>query len=87
VEGHINKPVICYVKTLNTKWIKMKPANRTTVLAGMAGGLAMSLTMLLNFRLLGFGWNGDSILTELSSQSQKLITVSLAIEPLPWGVR
>jgi hypothetical protein len=31
-------------------------------LAGIAGGLAMNGAMLLTFRLIGFGWNGDGIL-------------------------
>ncbi|MCA3501871.1 MAG: hypothetical protein IOD05_01100 [Rhodobacter sp.] len=33
-----------------------------TVFAGLAGGMAMNIAMLLTFRLLGFGWSGDGIL-------------------------
>ena len=53
------------------------------ILAGIAGGLAMNITMLLTFRLLGFGWNGNGILIESASQSQKLIAVWTELEPLP----
>lgn len=53
------------------------------MLAGIAGGLAMNLVMLLTFRILGFGWNGDGILIKSSSQSQKLIAVWTEIEPIP----
>ena len=61
----------------------MKPTNGRTLLAGMAGGFAMNLTMLLTFRLLGFGWNGDGILIESASQSRKLIAVWTELEPIP----
>lgn len=61
----------------------MKPAHGRTILAGIAGGLAMNITMLLTFRLLGFGWNGGGILLESSIQSQKLIAVWTQLEPLP----
>jgi len=43
----------------------------------------MNVTMLLTFRLLGFGWNGEGILIKSTSQSQKLIAVWTKIEPLP----
>jgi hypothetical protein len=62
---------------------KMKPTNGRTLLAGMAGGFAMNLTMLLTFRVLGFGWNGDGILIESASQSRKLIAVWTELEPIP----
>jgi len=62
---------------------KMKTTNGRTILAGIAGGFAMNLTMLLTFRLLGFGWNGDGILIESSSQSQKLVAVWTALKPIP----
>ena len=61
----------------------MKPSHGRTILAGIIGGFAMNLVMLLTFRLLGFGWNGGGILLESSSQSQKLISVWTEIEPLP----
>jgi hypothetical protein len=61
----------------------MKPAHGRTVLAGIAGGLAMNITMLLTFRLLGFGWDGDGILIKSTSQSQKLVAVWTELEPLP----
>jgi hypothetical protein len=54
-----------------------------TLLAGVAGGLAMNLSMLLTFRAIGFGWNGDGILLTSSMQSQKLIAVWTRLEPLP----
>ena len=33
-----------------------------TILAGVAGGMTMNIVMLLTFRAIGFGWNGDGIL-------------------------
>ena len=54
-----------------------------TVLAGIAGGLAMSSAMLLTFRLIGFGWNADGILLHPVWQSPKLIAVWTKMEPLP----
>jgi hypothetical protein len=54
-----------------------------TVLAGVAGGMAMSIAMLLTFRLIGFGWNADGILLHPQWQSPKLIAVWTKIEPLP----
>jgi hypothetical protein len=66
-----------------TKEQTMKPTHRKTVFAGIAGGLSMNLTMLMTFRLIGFGWNGGGILLESSSQSQKLISVWTEIEPIP----
>jgi len=61
----------------------MNPNNGRTIFAGLMGGLAMNLTMLLTFRLMGFGWNGDGILIESSSQSEKLIAVWTKLEPIP----
>ncbi|WP_345973972.1 hypothetical protein [Sulfurimonas sp. HSL3-7] len=61
----------------------MKPTHARTVLAGIAGGLAMNIVMLLTFRLLGFGSNGDGILLDASTQSKKLIAVWTEIEPIP----
>lgn len=54
-----------------------------TVLAGLAGGLAANLAMLLTFRLLGFGWQGGGILLDPAWQSEKLIAVWTKLEPLP----
>lgn len=54
-----------------------------TFLAGLAGGLALNVAMLLTFRLLGFGWNGGGILLDPTLQSAKLIAVWTRIEPLP----
>lgn len=53
------------------------------LLAGLAGGLALSVAMLLTFRLIGFGWNGDGILLTSPMQSPKLIAVWTQLEPLP----
>ena len=61
----------------------MKPTHGRTILAGIAGGVAMNLTMLLTFRLLGFGWNGEGILIRSSLQSKKLIAVWTELEPVP----
>jgi hypothetical protein len=49
-------------------------------MAGVAGGIAMNLAMLLTFRLIGFGWKGGGILLNPSHQSQKLIAVWIKIE-------
>lgn len=54
-----------------------------TILAGLAGGMAMNLAMLLTFRGIGFGWKGDGILLTSPMQSQKLIDVWTKLEPLP----
>ena len=56
----------------------MKP-----LLAGLAGGMAMNLAMLLTFRGIGFGWDGKGILLTSPMQSQKLIAVWTRLEPLP----
>ncbi len=56
---------------------------KKTLLAGLAGGLAMNLAMLLTFRTIGFGWNGDGILLSSPLQSKKLIAVWTQLEPLP----
>ncbi len=39
--------------------------------------------MLVTFRLIGFGWNGDGILITSAAQSSKLIAVWTKLEPLP----
>lgn len=54
-----------------------------TLLAGLAGGFALNLTMLLTFRLIGFGWKGGGILLDPTIQSSKLIAVWTNLEPLP----
>lgn len=54
-----------------------------TLIASLAGGTAMNLVMLLTFRLIGFGSNGDGFLLTSSMQSQKLIAVWTEMEPLP----
>lgn len=54
-----------------------------TVLAGLTGGVALNLVMLLTFRALGFGWSGQGILLSDPTQSQKLIAVWTSLEPLP----
>lgn len=54
-----------------------------TVVAGIAGGLATSIAMLVTFRLIGFGLNADGILLHPEWQSPKLIAVWTKIEPLP----
>lgn len=54
-----------------------------TILAGLAGGLAMNLAMLLTFRGIGFGWDGKGILLTHPTQSEKLIAVWTQLEPLP----
>jgi hypothetical protein len=54
-----------------------------TLCAGLAGGLAMNLMMLLTFRAIGFGWSGGGILLTSHMQSQKLIAVWTQLEPLP----
>jgi len=61
----------------------MKGSHVRTVIAGVAGGIAMNLTMLITFRLIVFGWEGGGILLNPSYQSQKLIAVWTKIEPLP----
>lgn len=52
-------------------------------MAGMVGGLALNLTMVLTFRLIGFGWQGGGILLDPTRQSQKLIAVWTTLEPIP----
>ncbi len=54
-----------------------------TLIAGLTGGMAMNLSMLLTFRLLGFGWRGGGILLDPTRQSPKLIEVWTRLEPLP----
>lgn len=60
-----------------------KASRFCAVAAGLAGGVAMNATMLLTFRLLGFGLHGDGILLDARIQSPKLIAVWTRLEPLP----
>jgi len=43
----------------------------------------MNLVMVLTFRAIGFGWDGEGILLTSPIQSQKLIAVWTTLEPLP----
>ncbi|HTR44464.1 MAG TPA: hypothetical protein VMH06_02050 [Thermodesulfovibrionales bacterium] len=61
----------------------MKPSGLRTVVAGVSGGVAMNLAMLLTFRALGFGLSGNGILLDPAVQSRKLIAVWTELEPLP----
>ena len=54
-----------------------------TLIAGIAGGMTMNLVMLLTFRVIGFGWDGNGILLTSSIQSEKLVAVWTKLEPLP----
>jgi hypothetical protein len=60
-----------------------RPRRGRLLLAGLAGGLALNLAMLLTFRAVGFGWNGGGLLLDPARQSAKLIAVWTALEPLP----
>lgn len=60
-----------------------RPGIGRTLGAGLAGGVALNLGMLLTFRLIGFGWHGGGILLDASIQSPKLIAVWTDLEPLP----
>lgn len=57
--------------------------NLRVFMAGISGGLSLNLSMLLTFRLMGFGWNGDGILIRSEIQSPKLVAVWTKLEPLP----
>ncbi len=54
-----------------------------TILAGLAGGVALNIAMLLTFRLLGLGWDGGGILLDPALQSPKVIAVWTQLEPVP----
>ena len=60
-----------------------KPSIVRMLLAGIAGGITLNIVMLLTFRLIGFGWNGDGFLLDPAIQSEKLIAVWTKMEPLP----
>jgi hypothetical protein len=53
-----------------------------TFIAGIAGGKAMNLAMLVTFGPIGFGWNGGGIL--LTSPSRKHLN---ATNDAPGGIR
>jgi hypothetical protein len=38
----------------------MRASALRTVLAGICGGFAMNIAMLLTFRFIGFGWKGKA---------------------------
>jgi len=61
----------------------MKIPVMRTLLAGLAGGMALNLAMILTFLLLGFGLHADGILLDPSLQSAKVIAVWTEIEPTP----
>jgi hypothetical protein len=61
----------------------MKASHSKTILAGIAGGFAMTIAMLLTFRFIGFGVNADGFLLDPTIQSAKLIAVWTKLEPLP----
>ncbi len=56
---------------------------KKTIIAGLLGGIAMNVAMLLTFRTIGFGWDGKGFLLTSSMQSEKLVAVWTEIEPLP----
>ena len=51
----------------------MRPSIRRTILAGLLGGLAINLSMLVTYRIIGFGLNEKGILMDPNIQSPKLI--------------
>lgn len=61
----------------------MMASTERTVLAGLSGGTALNLSMLLTFRFIGFGWEGGGILLDPARQSPKLIAVWTELEPIP----
>lgn len=61
----------------------MRASARTTLIAGLLGGVAMNAAMFLTFRLVGFGMDGDGILLSSPMQSEKLVAVWTQLEPLP----
>jgi hypothetical protein len=54
-----------------------------TIVAGLAGGVAMNIAMFVTFRVIGFGNGTRGVLLNPSMQSEKLIAVWTRIEPLP----
>src|SRR5262245_27894843 len=62
----------------------MKATVIRTILAGLAGGLALALTNFLTFGLLGGSRRGQTgLLFDPATQSPKVIAVYKDIEPLP----
>jgi hypothetical protein len=61
----------------------MSASHLRSVLAGVAGGCAMNLVMLMTFRFIGLGTDGKGILLDPEFQSRKLIAVWTELEPLP----
>jgi hypothetical protein len=61
----------------------MKYSLTRSLLAALAGGAALNLSMLLTFRAIGLGWHDNGILLNSSLQSAKLIAVWKLIAPLP----
>ncbi len=61
----------------------MSASHLRSVLAGVAGGCAMNLVMLMTFRFIGLGTDGKGILLNPEFQSRKLIAVWTELEPLP----
>ena len=58
--------------------------NKTKIfIGGICAGLTINLVMLLTFRLIGFGWNGNGILLNPEIQSKKLIAMWTEINPIP----
>lgn len=53
------------------------------LLTALAGCAALNVAMLLTFRLIGFGLDGNGILMNPRYQSGKLIAVWSQLEPLP----
>ncbi len=63
-----------------------KKVIKSIILAGIAGGIIMNLTIYLLFAVIGFGLNYEGILLNPNIQSEKLIAVWTEIEPLPLAI-
>ncbi|MGA1842532.1 MAG: hypothetical protein ACMUIU_18110 [bacterium] len=64
--------------------IQSKMINKTRIFfSGICAGITLNISMLLTFRLIGFGWNGNGILLNPEIQSEKLIAVWTEINPIP----
>ncbi len=62
----------------------MKSSHARTILAGMAGGFARNIMMLLTFRFIGFGMNGDDILLNSAYQRKSLSQSGPNCSSCPW---